>query len=140
MSDLPITDTIVIPASELALSFARAGGPGGQNVNKVESKVVLRFDVRQSAALSEAARARALAQLAPRLTRDGVLVLSCAVHREQSRNREAVLQRLRLLLAEAVRPPKRRHKTKPTAASRERRIEAKKARGRLKRDRSGRAD
>ena len=132
---LRVTARIAIPLREVELSYARSGGPGGQNVNKVASKAVLRFDVRTSPSLPEPARQRALTRLASRLTRDGALVLSSDAHRDQPRNRAAVLERLRTLLAEAVAVPKRRRPTKPSAASRERRLTDKKARAQSKRQR-----
>lgn len=132
---LPINSRITIPLSEIEITYARSGGPGGQNVNKVASKAVLRFDLRASPSIPEPARARALAKLASRLTRAGELVLSSTVHRDQPRNRAAVLERLQALLAEAVRVPRKRLPTRPSASSRERRLVAKKARGRLKRER-----
>ena len=88
-----VRDDLVIPASEIALQYVRASGPGGQNVNKVASKAVLRFNVRDSPSLAAADRERVLARLAPRLTNEGELVLASGVYRDQSRNREAVLTR-----------------------------------------------
>lgn len=133
---LRINSRIVIPLREIDLRYVRAGGPGGQNVNKVASKAVLRFNLRGSPSIPEPARNRALTRLAPRLTRDGALVLSCGTYRDQPRNREAVLERLRLLLAAAVAVPKPRRPTVPSAAARERRLAEKKVRGRLKRERA----
>lgn len=133
---LRIAARIAVPLRELELRYARSGGPGGQNVNKVASKAVLRFDLRHSPSLPDAARQRAIARLASRLTRDGALVLTSDRYRDQPRNRAAVLERLQTLLAAAVAVPRQRRPTSPTAAARERRLAAKHARSRRKRERT----
>ncbi len=134
-SAIRVNHEITIPLAEIDLSYVRAGGPGGQNVNKVASKAVLRFDLRHSPSLPEPARRRALSRLTNRLTHSGELILTCAVHREQARNRAAVIERLRLLLASAVRPARVRKPTRPSRGAVERRLRAKRARSDRKRDR-----
>ena len=126
---------IVIPRSEIRLSYVRAGGPGGQNVNKVASKAILRFNLRDSPSLPDPARRRALARLASRLTNAGELVLASGAYRDQPRNREAVLERLRALLTVAVRAPRPRRRTRPSRAAEERRLAVKRARSETKRAR-----
>ena len=115
-------------------SFLRASGPGGQNVQKVESAVQLRFDVRGSPSLPEAVRARLERLAGRRLTQDGVLVITAQRHRTRERNREDALERLLTLIREAAAPPPPpRRPTKPTLGSKQRRLEAKAQRGDTKR-------
>lgn len=128
-----ITDHIAIDESELTETFVRASGPGGQNVNKLATAVQLRFDVRHSPSLPADVRARLAALAGRRLTQDGVLVIIAQRHRTQERNREDARERLIELIRQAGVPPKRRRPTRPTAASRERRIESKKRRSGVKR-------
>ena len=139
---LYITPSLQIPDQELVETFVRASGPGGQNVNKVASAVELRFDVTRSSALSEALRARVLARRDRRLTSEGVLVIHANRFRDQAKNREDARARLAEILRAAQHVPKKRVATKPTRASKERRLDAKKLRakhkaGRAKRDWSG---
>ncbi|MGA7610866.1 MAG: alternative ribosome rescue aminoacyl-tRNA hydrolase ArfB [Xanthobacteraceae bacterium] len=128
-----ITDQISIDESELTETFVRASGPGGQNVNKLATAVQLRFDVRHSPSLPADVRARVAVLAGRRLTQDGVLVIIAQRHRTQERNREDARERLTELIRQAAVPPKRRRPTRPTAASRERRIESKKRRSGVKR-------
>ena len=133
---LQITPTIQIPDNELVETFVRASGPGGQNVNKVASAVELRFDVTHSTALSDALRARLLARRDRRLTADGVLVIQASRFRDQARNREDARTRLAEIIDAALHVPKKRVATKPTRASKERRIASKKKRAQHKQTRS----
>ncbi|HZP67038.1 MAG TPA: alternative ribosome rescue aminoacyl-tRNA hydrolase ArfB [Rudaea sp.] len=135
---LRIDARIAIPDDELAESFVRASGPGGQNVNKVASAVELRFDVARSAVLPEALRARLLARRDRRLTADGVLVIQANRFRDQARNREDARERLAEIVRAALVVPKKRVATKPTRASQERRIAEKKMRAQHKRERGRR--
>jgi ribosome-associated protein len=129
---LRVTPTISINDSELEESFIASAGPGGQNVNKVATAVQLRFDVVHSPSLPDAVRLRLIALSGTRLTKDGVLVITGRQYRTQDRNRADVRARLIELVREAAVIPKKRRPTKPTRASKERRIEGKKARSRLK--------
>ena len=132
---LEITHSLQIPESELVESFVRASGPGGQNVNKVASAVELRFDVAQSSALPEPLRTRLLARRDRRLTSDGVLVIQASRFRDQARNREDARERLADIVRAALHVPKKRVATKPTRASKERRIASKKKRAQHKQGR-----
>jgi ribosome-associated protein len=127
-----ITQNIAIDESELDEKFIRASGPGGQNVNKLASAVQLRFDVRRSPSLSGEVRARLERLAGRRLTTDGVLVITAQRHRTQERNRQDARERLIELIRQAAVAPVKRRPTKPTKASRERRIEGKKRRGAIK--------
>jgi len=133
-------DSIEIPEDELVERFVRAAGPGGQNVNKVASAVELRFDVVNSRALPDPVRARLLARRDRRLTADGVLVIQANRFRDQAKNRADARDRLAALIVAASHVPKRRIATKPTRASKERRIESKKNRSTIKRGRNARWD
>jgi ribosome-associated protein len=135
---IQVTDAIALEDDELQFSFLRASGPGGQNVNKVETAVQLRFDVRGSPSLPEAVRQRLERLAGRRLTQDGILVLGAQRHRSQERNREDAVARLVALIQNAAVPPVPRRPTRPTAASRKRRLEAKDRRGTIKALRSRR--
>jgi ribosome-associated protein len=140
MNRVQITSSISIGKDELEESFVRASGPGGQNVNKVASAVQLRFNVAASPSLPEGVRQRLLESGDSRLTRDGVLVITAERHRSQAANREDALERLAEIIRKAAHVPRKRVATRPTLASKKRRLEAKTRRGNIKKTRGGRID
>lgn len=127
-----VTDKIQIDEGEIEESFVRSSGPGGQNVNKVSSAVQLRFDARNSPSLPDDVRRRLERLAGKRLTNDGVIVLIAQTHRSQERNRAEALQRLVELIRQATVRPKPRTATKPTFASKKRRLDAKQRRSKIK--------
>jgi ribosome-associated protein len=130
---IEVTPAILIPEDEITERFIRAAGPGGQNVNKVSTAVELRFDVRRSPSLPNDVAVRLMKLAGRRLTQDGVLVLSVMTHRSQERNRAEALQRLIDLIRKAAEPPPPpRKRTRPTLASKVRRVEGKVRRGGVK--------
>jgi len=130
---LRVTAHIAIDEREIEEQFVRASGPGGQNVNKLSTAVQLRFDARHSPSLPNDVRLRLERLAGSRLTRDGVLVIIAQRHRTQARNRQDALERLLDLIRRAAVAPVKRRPTRPTKASRERRIEGKKRRAGIKR-------
>ncbi len=128
-----ITGEVVIDERDLTERFVRSSGPGGQNVNKVATAVELRFDVRHGGGLGPEVRDRLIRLAGRRMTDEGVLVIRAERFRTQERNREDARQRLVDLIRKALEPPKKRLPTRPTKASRVRRLEAKGRRGEVKR-------
>jgi len=130
---IQITSTISIEEREIKLEFVRSSGPGGQNVNKVATAVQLRFDVRNSPSLPDEVRDRIVRLAGRRITEDGVLIIDARRYRTQERNRQDAIARLIQLIRKATEKPRPRRKTKPTIASRRRRLETKHRRGDAKR-------
>jgi ribosome-associated protein len=130
---LQITPTIAIDESEIQQEFMRASGPGGQHVNKTATAVQLRFDVRHSPSLPDDVRERLMRLAGKRLTEDGILIITARQYRSQERNRQDAIERLVALIRAAARKPRFRRKTKPTPASKRRRLDAKRRRSNTKR-------
>ncbi|MCF8144145.1 MAG: aminoacyl-tRNA hydrolase [Deltaproteobacteria bacterium] len=129
---IQITEDIAIDEKEIQEAFIRASGPGGQNVNKVATAVQLRFDAANSPSLSQDVRRRLAVVAGKRMTDAGVLIIQARRFRTQEQNRQDALERLIRLIQEAALPPKRRRKTAPTLASRERRLTSKRRRAQTK--------
>jgi len=129
---LQVTPVITIHEDELTFDFIRAPGPGGQNVNKVNSAVQLRFDVKHSPSLPEPVRKRLMRLAGKRVTSEGVLVIRASRFRSQVQNRRDATERLVELVRSAVETPRHRIRTRPSHAARQRRLDAKRYRGRLK--------
>ena len=133
---IPITEALSIPDEELAFTTSRSGGPGGQNVNKLETRVTLRFDLAGSPSLSEEQKTRLRQRLATRITKNGVLQVTAQRHRTQAANREAAVERFAELLRENLREEPPRKKTRPSRAAKARRLEEKRRRSERKRERA----
>jgi ribosome-associated protein len=137
MTVMEITDTLAIPDDELLFSYARSGGPGGQNVNKVASKAVLRWTLAANTSLPADVRERLRQQQANRITAEGELVIQGQRFRDQARNAQDCLDRLRALVLQALTRPTPRKKTKPTRGSKRRRLDDKRQRSARKERRRG---
>jgi ribosome-associated protein len=140
MQDIVVTPRVVIPGGELALAFSRSGGPGGQNVNKVASKVELRWNPMTSAALGADERAWLLERLKSRLTSDGTLIVTSTATRDQLKNRDDATSKLALIVRTALDRPKPRKPTKVSRGAKRRRVADKRHHSEIKRNRSGKDD
>lgn len=129
---MQINNRLTIDDAEFEVQTTTARGPGGQHVNRTETRVVLRFNVLESASLSDAQRTRLLEKLGSRISREGFLQVAAEDHRSQGRNRELALERMAALLADALHVEKPRKATRPTRASKARRVDEKKRRGSVK--------
>jgi ribosome-associated protein len=132
---LEITPTLSLPMEELSFAYARSGGPGGQNVNKVSSKVMLRWNPGRCTALPADVLARFLAQQRSKLTKEGDILITSQKTRDQGRNAGDCLEKLRILILRALQPPKVRKATRPSRGSKERRLTDKKMQGQRKKER-----
>ncbi len=130
---LEINSDITIKTAEIRFDFVRSSGPGGQNVNKVASAVQLRFDIRNSTSIPDEIKQRLIKLAGKRVNSEAVLLIDARTSRSQSQNRAEALERLKALILKALHKPKPRRKTRPTAASKEKRLRSKKMRGNLKR-------
>mgnify|MGYP000106046914 CR=1 FL=1 len=135
VSHLVVNRQIRVPLEEFEFRYDRSSGPGGQNVNKVNSKVTLRWSVVNSTSLPEEVRARLLQKLGGRITKNGEIVVASQRYRDQPRNQEDCLEKVRKMLEQVATAPKRRKPTKPTRGSRERRLKDKRVRSDTKRGR-----
>lgn len=132
---LEINQQVSIPRSELSFRFSRSGGPGGQHAQKTSTRVELLFDVAKSPSLTDAQRSRVLKRLSGYVDKAGVLHLVSQSERSQLRNREEVVSRFEAMVRQALKRRKRRRSTRPSAAARERRLQDKRQRSRLKKSR-----
>jgi ribosome-associated protein len=122
---LVVARGVEIPRSEVEIDFSRSSGPGGQHVNKTETRVTLRFNLAETSALPAADKERMLAKLTARTTKNGEILVSCEAYRDRARNIETAFERLEALLARAYQKPRVRKKTKPSRGAKERRLEEK---------------
>jgi ribosome-associated protein len=137
MQDIVVTPRVTIPGGELAIAFSRSGGPGGQNVNKVSSKVELRWNPTTSAALTADERAWLTERLRSRLTSDGTLIVTSTATRDQLKNRDDATSKLALIVRAALDRPKPRRATRPSRSAKRRRVADKRHHSEIKRNRSG---
>ena len=133
---ISITADLSIPDEEVSFNTSRSGGPGGQNVNKLETRVTLRFDLGASPSLTDEQKARLQERLATRITKEGVLHVTSQRHRTQAANRDAAVERFAELVREALREEAPRKKTRPSRAAKTRRVEAKRRQSQRKRERN----